>query len=395
MRARWAFLLASAAFVAAVPYAERASAQVPPIPTTLPPIPTGLPGLPPVPVVPGPTGGGKVAKITSAKPEGDLRLSAGLGVDAAGALSISMAAIKHPDLPGVPVNPLFANVTISAQLSGSLALSCSIGGVSSSHTAPVDLVFVNDTTGSMSGTVNGISDSIKTFAQKVAAGGIDARFSMYTYGDAFATRGKPGKFYVGKGDFDPPSFDNIARPYVGLSDLGTFEKFLGEMKTSGALGQGGGDSAENTLGALQYADRHLGYRPGAAHVFVVVGDNPSHQKGDGTSNNYGPNWLPPSGEDVVSELSGRGVVHVVGKDTGKAPYYNLKNLADATGGEFKPLPKDGKVDLTTLGLDAYLTSGYKGICTGLAAGSIDVTIRATVVGKKVYVGTLAFKVVVS
>ncbi len=362
------------------------------LPPGLPPIPTVMPSLP----LPVPTGGpssGKVAKITSAKPEGDLRLSAGLGVDASGALSISMAAIKHPDLQGVPVNPLFANVSITAQLSGSLALSCSIGGVSSSKPAPVDLVFVNDTTGSMAGTVHGISDSIKTFAQKVSAGGVDARFSMYTYGDAFATRGKPGKFLIGKGDFDPPSFDNVARPYVGLTDLGLFEKFLAELKVSGALGSGGGDAAESTLGALQYADRHVGYRPGAAHVFVVVGDNPSHQKGDGS--NFGPSWIPPLGEDVVSELSGRGVVHVVGKDAGKAPFYNLKNLADATGGDFKPLPKDGKVDLTTLGLDAYLTSGYKGVCTGLAAGTIDVVIRATVVGKKVYMGTLAFKVTVS
>lgn len=367
-----------------------ATAQVV-LPPGLPPIPTAIPGMP-LPGVPSPSSG-KVAKITSAKPEGDLRLSAGLGVDVSGALSISMAAIKHPDLQGVPVNPLFANVSISAQLSGSLALSCSIGGVSSSKPAPVDLVFVNDTTGSMAGTVHGISDSIKTFAQKVSAGGVDARFSMYTYGDAFATRGKPGKFFVGKGDFDPPSFDNVARPYVGLSDLGIFEKFLGELKVSGALGAGGGDSAESTLGALQYADRHLGYRPGAAHVFVVVGDNPSHQKGDGS--NFGPSWIPPLGEDVVSELSGRGVVHVVAKDAGKAPFYNLKNLADATGGDFKPLPKDGKVDLTTLGLDAYLMSGYKGVCTGLATGTIDVVIRATVVGKKVYMGTLAFKVTVS
>lgn len=369
-----------------------ATAQVV-LPPGLPPIPTAIPGMP-LPGVPSPSSG-KVAKITSAKPEGDLRLSAGLGVDVSGALSISMAAIKHPDLQGVPVNPLFANVSITAQLSGSLALSCSIGGVSSSKPAPVDLVFINDTTGSMSGTVHGISDSIKAFAQKVSAGGVDARFSMYTYGDAFATRGKPGKFFVGKGDFDPPSFDNVARPYVGLSDLGIFEKFLGELKVSGALGAGGGDAAENTLGALQYADRQVAYRPGAAHVFVVVGDNPAHQKGSPGASKLGPSWLPPSGEDLVSELSGRAVAHVVGKDTGKAPLYNLKNLADATGGDFKLLPKDGKVDLTTLGLDAYLMSGYKGVCTGLAAGTIDVVIRATVVGKKVYMGTLAFKVTVS
>jgi hypothetical protein len=372
--------------------APSASAQIA-VPTVLPPIPTTLPGMPGVPGLPTSSGGGgKTAKITSAKSEGDLRLSAGIGVDVSGSLTISMAAIKHPDLPNVPVNPLFASVSVQAQVSGALALTCTIGGVSSSSKAPVDLVFINDTTGSMSGTVNGISESISKFADKVAAGGVDARYSMYTYGDAFATRAKPGKFTAGTGDFDPPSFDNIPRPYVALTDLGTFQKFLTEMKGSGSLGMGGGDAPENTLGALQYANRMVGFRQGAAHMFVVIGDNPSHQKGDGSS--FGPSWLPPSGEDVVSELQGKAVAHVVGKDMGNAPYYNLKKLADSTGGDFKVLPPDGKVDLGSLGFDSWMLSGYRGSCTGLASGTLSVVLKATVVGKKVYTGTLTFAVVV-
>jgi len=374
--------------------APSASAQIA-VPTNLPPLPP-IGSLPTIPVIAPPSGGGgggKTAKITSAKSEGDLRLSAGIGVAASGGLSISMAAIKHPDLPGVPVNPLFASVSVQAQVSGTISLACTIGGVQSGSNAPVDLVFINDTTGSMSGTVNGISDSISKFAEKVSAGGVDARYSMYTYGDAYATRAKPGKFTNGTGDFEPPSFDKDPRPYIGLSDLGSFQKFLSEMKNSGALGMGGGDAPENTLGALQYANNHLPFRQGSAHVYVVVGDNPSHQKGDGS--NFGPNWVPPSGEDVVNELQGKAVAHVVGKDMGNSPYYNLKHLADSTGGDFKVLPKDGKVDLASIGLESWMLSGYRGICTGLAAGSIQVVLKASVVGKKVYTGTLTFALIVN
>ncbi len=368
--------------------APSASAQIT-IPSTLPPLPT-VGGLPTVSLPGVPKGSGKTAKINSAKSEGDLKMSAGLGVDVGGSLVISMAAIKHPDMPNVPVNPLFASVSVSAQLSGSLSLTCTIGGVSSTARSPVDMVFINDTTGSMSGTVNGISDSIKKFAEKVSAGGIDAKYSMYTYGDAYATRAKPGKFTNGTGDFEPPSFDNVPRPYLGLSDLGPFEKFLAEMKTSGALGMGGGDSPENTLGALLYADRHVAFRQGAAHVYVVIGDNASHQKGDGSK--FGPSWEPPSGDEVVGDLQGKAVAHVVGKDSGSAPYYNLKKLSDATGGDFKQLPPDGKVDLGSLGLETWMLSGYRGTCTGLAAGSLKVVLKATVVGKKIYNGTLTFEV---
>lgn len=372
--------------------AGSAFAQIP----GLPPLPGDMPSIPglPVPGAPGlPVGPTKTAKITSVKNEGDLKLSAGVGVDASGSLSISMAAIKHPDLPNVPVSPLFASLAINASLSGALALSCSIGGVSSSSRAPVDLVFVNDTTGSMSGTVNGISESIKTFAQKVDAGGIDARFSMFTYGDAFGTKGSPAKFTVGTGDFAPPSFDNTPRPYLGLSELAPFEKFLAEMKGSGALGVGGGDSPENTLGALSWSNAKVAWRQGAAHVFVVIGDNPSHQKASGSK--FGPSWIPPNGDDVVADLSGKAVAHVVGHDTGSETLYNLKKLADGTGGNFKDLPKDGKVDLAQVGLDSFLLAGYRGVCTGLAAGSIDLVIKATVVGKKIYTGTVSFKIVVS
>ena len=101
---------------------------------------------------------------------------------------------------------------------------------------------------------------------------------MYTYGDAFATvPSAENPFKVGKGDFAPPEFDADARPYIGLSDVALFKSFLTEMEASSVLGSGGGDSEENTLGALAYANKKVGWRDGAARMFVAIGDNPSHQ----------------------------------------------------------------------------------------------------------------------
>ena len=54
--------------------------------------------------------------------------------------------------------------------------------MSKDKSTPVDIVFLNDTTGSMSGATNGITDSVETFSTAITSAGVDARFAMYTYG---------------------------------------------------------------------------------------------------------------------------------------------------------------------------------------------------------------------
>jgi hypothetical protein len=363
-----------------------------PIPTA---IPTAIPGMPPIglPVMPG-TGKSLTSKIVSVKAEGDLKMSGGVGVDAGGSLILTMPAIRHPDFPNTPVNPLLVAASVSANVSGGAALSCSIGQVSATSRAPVDLVFINDTTGSMSGSVLGIADSIQKFAEEMTASGVDARFSMYNYGDAFATKSWRTKgFLLGQGDFEPPSFDEVIRPYIGLTDLGTFKGFLTEMRGSGVLGTGGGDAPENPLGALWYAYNRVQWRPGAARVFILTGDNPSHQAGDGTS--WPAPWTAVPGDEVVGSLDGNAVVHTVVKDLVFGKYYNLKNISDGTGGVWKPLPADGRVDLGSLGFRDWFANSFRGQCSGVAAGTIEVVIRASVIGKRLYSGALTFKLSVS
>lgn len=328
--------------------------------------------------------------IKSVKAGGDFKMSGSLGLDT-GKLKVTVAAIRDPDAPAKPADPAKVAFAVTA---ADKAMTCTVGKVSTDSKAAVDLVFVNDTTGSMSGTVLGIADSVQKFAEDVAAGGVDARFSMYTYGDAFATMPAEGgpTFSIAKSDFVAPAWDPDPRPYVGLSDLATFKGFLGELKTNAdtVLGVGGGDGEENTLGALDYANKKVAWRDGAAHMFVAIGDNPSHQKGSSTE--IVSPFEGPTGAELVTSLNGNAVVHVVGEDYGDAPFYNLKTLADQTGGAFITLPSDGVVDLGALNLKDWLTTSFAGTCNDPAGGSYTIVVQATITGTKAYVGTLTFDV---
>jgi len=335
----------------------------------------------------GPTGVTSI-KINKVTAGGDFVMSGRLGLES-GALTVTIAAIRDPDVPARPADP--AKVSFGVTGAAGASLVCSIGKVSSTAKAAVDLVFINDTTGSMSGTVHGITDSVQEFAEDLTAGGVDARYSMYTYGDAYATKSASDTtFTIGKGDYTPPGFDTVQRPYVGLTELDTFKGFLAELSGCSCLGSGGGDSQENTLGTLKYADSKVAWRDGAARMFVAIGDNPSHQLGD-----HGPcvsPFEPPGGDALVANLSGNSVIHVVGQNRGSSPYYNLKTLADKTGGAFLALPSDGKVDLGKLELKQWLTTSFTGTCADPTGGTYSIVVTSSIVGTKTFVGTLTFEV---
>lgn len=324
--------------------------------------------------------------INSVTAAGDLTMSGNLALDG-GKLAVTLSAIRDPDDPTKPIDP--AKVSFAVTASGA-PMTCSIAKVSDTGKGAVDLVFINDTTGSMSGTVTGIKNSVQKFAEDIAAGGVDARFSMYTYGDAFATKSASSTLTVGLGDFAPPSFDDVERPYIGLSALPAFQSFLTELGGCSCLGNGGGDGPENTLGALAYAHDKVAWRGGAARVFVAIGDNPSHQQGSGDF--ITAPWTPPLADTELAHIGGDAVIHVVGRDYGSAPYYNIKQMAAKTGGVFLDLPSDGNVNLSTIGLTSWITSSFAGTCNDPQIGKFLIVVTANITGAKNYVGTLTFDV---
>lgn len=83
---------------------------------------------------------------------------------------------------------------------------------------------------------------------------------------------------------------------------------------------------------------------------------------------------------------------MIGHDDGVSPFYNLKALADQTGGAFLELPSDGVVDLGALNLQSWLTSSFAGTCEDPRVGKYQIVLRATVNGSKAFVGTLTFDV---
>jgi hypothetical protein len=94
----------------------------------------------------------------------------------------------------------------------------------------------------------------------------------------------------------------------------------------------------------------------------------------------------------MANVSGNAVVHVVGNDKGTSPYYNLKNMADKTGGAFLKLPTDGKVDLGTIALKEWLTSSFTGTCNGPNGGTYSIVVTGTITGTKTFVAKLTFEV---
>lgn len=333
--------------------------------------------------------------VTDYTTSGDLVLSGQLSVQN-GKISLTLGSIADPNNPDLPVNT--SQVSFDAQAKRDKGSSLfeprpvefSIDPMSKDKSTPVDIVFLNDTTGSMSGATNGITDSVETFSTAITSAGVDARFAMYTYGDAFATKETTdSEFIVGKGDFAVPSgLDGVERPYIGLSTVSSFLPFLQELKDSYALGSGGGDVPENTVGTLDYAWKKVAFRNGAAKVFVVIGDNPSHQ--DKTTEAWEEtDFRPRSGDAVVSALKGQATVYSICKTSSSTYYYPLEKLATGTGGAVISLPYNGVVDLTSLGIVEWITSGYTSECPPLKPGSYTFTITATYSSAgRSYTGTL-------
>ncbi len=119
--------------------------------------------------------------------------------------------------------------------------------------AKVDIIFVFDITGSMEDEIRSMIRKSEDFADEVASGGFDYRFSLVTFRDR-----------VEKGD------------YGFTSDVSTFKEWLSSL-----IAKGGGDTPEGDLDAMMYAMR-LPARKDAQKVLILITDAPYHYRGDGT-----------------------------------------------------------------------------------------------------------------
>lgn len=182
--------------------------------------------------------------------------------------------------------------------------------LSTTQYATVDVVFVLDVTGSMSGTITKVKNSAVALAGYWTAVGLDVRFGVVPYDD------------------EAPAIGTKAFPLS--DDLDAFTTFVGKLQAAG-----GGDGPENPLDAFVLAWDTFEWRSGAQRVFLLMTDASMHVPGDGTS--FAKNGL----DDVLGAIAGKAVVHTVGPDSLSAWEFggtaNPHLLSCATGGTSESL----------------------------------------------------------
>ena len=312
-----------------------------------------------------PSGPAVSVKVDTGKTKvtGDFVFSPSLSLDG-GKLSFTIPAIVDPDDATKPIDPSKVAFTVTGK--GGKDLRCSVSADTTETKPKVDLVFVTDTTGSMSSTLSGVTKSIQAFVDSVAAEGVDMKLGLVAYGDLFAVK-KVGSSLGGTAPLGAGDGSDSDRPFLDLTDVATFKALNASL-----FATGGGDAPENTLGATKYAFDTITWRMGAAKVMFVTGDNSAHLPGNGTT--YGV-WNPPTAEALIDLLKGNATVHTISPTLGGT--YDFSLLAAATGGKKFPLSNP---DLTSLHFADWFTNSYKATCDSIEAGVYEIVITATIEG---------------
>lgn len=178
--------------------------------------------------------------------------------------------------------------------------------LSATEYAQVDVAFIMDTTGSMSGTIEKVKNSALDLATFWTAVGLDVRFGVMPYDDE--------------------------APSVGLTSL----DFSDDLPTlvgyvSAITAAGGGDGPENGIDAIKLALDSFSWRPGAQKVMLLMTDAPLHAQGDGSGFTSTP--LIP----LLGELYPDVVVHTMSSEGDDSIYIggvypNPRLISCVTGG---------------------------------------------------------------
>ncbi|MEW5872088.1 MAG: zinc-ribbon domain-containing protein [Chloroflexota bacterium] len=119
---------------------------------------------------------------------------------------------------------------------------------------PVDIVYVFDTTGSMSNEIDGVIHTSQAFADELVSKGRDYRLGLVSFGDIVR---------------------QVYRSDGSLTDnAGEFKGWVG-----GLSAQGGDGERENDFGAIKRATQ-MSFHPEAQKIFILITDAPPHRYND-------------------------------------------------------------------------------------------------------------------
>ena len=179
-----------------------------------------------------------------------------------------------------------------------------------------DIVFVIDTTGSMSSAINNVVSNIDGFVDELSASSVKANFALIDFKDITCSE---ETYLVMNGS--TPWFDDVA----------AFKEKINSLYVTG-----GGDGPETPIDALAMAEQ-LTFRQNANKFIILVTD--ADYKND---NNYGISSM----EEMAEILSEDGIVTSVISDTSYESIYH--DLYTETGGIFADIYDDFQSVLMSL-----------------------------------------------
>ena len=183
----------------------------------------------------------------------------------------------------------------------------------------VDIVFVIDTTGSMSGYINNVKNNITAFVNEIEGAGITPYFALVDYRDITN---------------DGKNSTNVKQNNDGGNWFKNADDFKAEIAKL-TVG-GGGDTPETTIDALEMA-RQLNLRTSSQKFFVLVTD-----AGYKVDNNYG---IKSMNEMIDLLIDDEINVSVVSNSDYQSTY---KSLYENTGGIFANVSGNFKDELLSI-----------------------------------------------
>jgi hypothetical protein len=210
-------------------------------------------------------------------------------------LAFLVGSLAHADT----ISP--SSLTATLGVGGSVTVNKTVT-VTQQLTAPLDLFFLTDTTGSMSGAITNVRNGFNSVVSSVAGVASNAAFGAGEYKDqtdAFAYR---------------------------LNQDMTTNTALITTAMAAWVASGGGDTPEANLFALQQVANNTSWRPGSLRMVVWSGDAPGHDPSGAATEASATAALVAAGVQVISASanSGPGI-----DSTGQAT-----RISNATGGSF-------------------------------------------------------------
>jgi pimeloyl-ACP methyl ester carboxylesterase len=201
----------------------------------------------------------------------------------------------------------------------------------------VDLVFIQDLSGSMGSAITGVRNSVLSFAGDLAERGLNVRIGSVGYSG-------PGTIVTHPGS---GTCERIG-PVHALSTPAAFQTHVEIFWHA----TGGCDAPENGLEAIAYAHANMEWRAGATRVYILITDISIHTA---ATNCNGLGRCTDHTLASILELIGEtSTLHAVAPSSeftrtfggGLDPWL----LAEGTGGAKLVLPSGGSVNLSTLGI---------------------------------------------